>query len=170
MLAPRQLVRRALSGIARSNGAVTLLGQVELGMLLDVPPCWQAMLLALAAPHRLRWRSGPLPVPAWWESAWKHATDDADAAFVRKRIPSLTRDRPEVDAHRNRLIDRFDYDESMHLALISDQNGVSLERISFDSPANAPGSWRSAGPVYCSKRTVSTSISGRSTTIPTTPA
>ncbi|MBC7922281.1 MAG: lamin tail domain-containing protein [Ferruginibacter sp.] len=44
----------------------------------------------------------------------------------------------------NRPIDRFDYDEGQHLVLINDQNGVSLERISFDSPANAPGSWRSA--------------------------
>ena len=100
MLAPRQLVRRALSGIARSNGAVTLLGQVELGMLLDVPPCWQAMLLALAAPHRLRWRSGPLPVPAWWESAWKHATDDELATPAIRSITCATARHEVIEAMR----------------------------------------------------------------------
>ena len=47
-------------------------------------------------------------------------------------------------SNTNRPVDRFDYDEDQHLALIDDQNGVSLERISFNSPANVPGSWRSA--------------------------
>jgi len=41
-------------------------------------------------------------------------------------------------------LQRFDYNEKMHLSFLDDLNGVSLERISFTSPTNNPNSWRSA--------------------------
>ena len=42
------------------------------------------------------------------------------------------------------IIDEFNYNKSMHSALISDANGVSLERINPDAPAQDASNWYSA--------------------------
>jgi hypothetical protein len=42
------------------------------------------------------------------------------------------------------IIDEFSYSEKMHLATLKDVNGISLERISPEKPANFPGNWHSA--------------------------
>lgn len=42
------------------------------------------------------------------------------------------------------LLERFDYTESMHLALLQNPDGVSLERVSFARPANEKGNFQSA--------------------------
>ncbi|MND64759.1 hypothetical protein D3C80_561050 [compost metagenome] len=45
---------------------------------------------------------------------------------------------------RTEIIDRFDYSEKMHFALINDPKGVSLERVSLSRATNAPGNFHSA--------------------------
>lgn len=42
------------------------------------------------------------------------------------------------------VIDRLDYNEAMHLALLRNADGVSLERTSFTRTTNAPGNFKSA--------------------------
>ena len=41
------------------------------------------------------------------------------------------------------IIDSFDYDEDLHSGFLADDNGVSLERISFDVPASDDSNWAS---------------------------
>ena len=42
------------------------------------------------------------------------------------------------------VMDEFDYDEDFHFALVTDAQGISLERISYTLATNDPGNWTSA--------------------------
>ncbi|WP_205896738.1 hypothetical protein, partial [Pseudomonas viridiflava] len=44
----------------------------------------------------------------------------------------------------NVVIDRFDYVPKTHHPLIQNEDGISLERVSFDVAANEPGNYKSA--------------------------
>lgn len=44
----------------------------------------------------------------------------------------------------NGLLEQFNYNEKMHIKLLQDGDGVSLERISFNDDANAIGNFKSA--------------------------
>lgn len=83
-----------------------------------------------------------------------------DAAWVRAnyqvRYPSKLVEVPSLPSYNDAsgtvmvvwrdslLMDRFDYDESMHSRLIQDPEGVALERRAFDVSASARGNWYSA--------------------------
>lgn len=83
-----------------------------------------------------------------------------DAAWVRAnyqvRYPSKLVQVPALPSYNDAsgtvmvvwrdssVMDRFDYDESMHSRLIKDPEGVALERRAFDVASSAPGNWYSA--------------------------
>lgn len=63
-----------------------------------------------------------------------------------KDLPAFNNDKGSVlllDAAKN-ILDRFDYQESMHFSLIDEVKGISLERLYFDAPTNDPNNWHSA--------------------------
>ncbi len=60
-------------------------------------------------------------------------------------LPSFNNDKGKVVLFADEVvIDQFDYNEEMHLALLKNVSGVSLERISFLKPANAFANFKSA--------------------------
>jgi len=60
-------------------------------------------------------------------------------------LPSFNNDKGTVVLLTNNLeIDRFDYTEKMHIALLQNADGVSLERVSFSKATNETGNFKSA--------------------------
>ncbi|GGI27431.1 lamin tail domain-containing protein [Pedobacter mendelii] len=60
-------------------------------------------------------------------------------------MPGFNNDRGTVIILSNSLqIDRFDYNEKMHVALLQNPDGVSLERVSMEKNANEVGNFKSA--------------------------
>ncbi|MDF1550186.1 MAG: lamin tail domain-containing protein, partial [Bacteroidales bacterium] len=50
--------------------------------------------------------------------------------------------------HNDSIIDEFSYNDKMHFALITDPEGISLERIDPLKPTNDPDNWHSAAESY----------------------
>ncbi|POY34808.1 hypothetical protein C3K47_18390 [Solitalea longa] len=68
-----------------------------------------------------------------------------DALIELKSMPAYNNDKGSVVLRSgNTIIDRFDYTEKMHFALINNPEGVSLERIDVNSATNQPGNFHSA--------------------------
>jgi len=60
-------------------------------------------------------------------------------------LPAYNNDKGTVILlSNNQILDRFDYTEKMHIALLHDAHGVSLERVSFEKSSNEAGNFRSA--------------------------
>lgn len=60
-------------------------------------------------------------------------------------LPSYNNDKGSIVLLNDKgTIDRLDYNEGMHIALLKNVKGVSLERVSFQSNANDPGNFKSA--------------------------
>uniref|UniRef100_UPI003217F7A1 T9SS type B sorting domain-containing protein n=1 Tax=uncultured Draconibacterium sp. TaxID=1573823 RepID=UPI003217F7A1 len=63
-----------------------------------------------------------------------------------ERFPSFNNDQDYVVLLNSdmEIIDEFWYNEKMHMPLLYDYEGISLERISFSEKTNAPSNWHSA--------------------------
>jgi len=66
--------------------------------------------------------------------------------LVKTTLPSLPDDQGTIALQDNDslIIDHFFYSENMHSPYIKDNEGVSLERISFSEPTNDVNNWKSA--------------------------
>lgn len=66
--------------------------------------------------------------------------------FIQADLPSYNNDSGTVYLMNidTMLSEAFSYSEDMHFALLDDVNGVSLERLDFNAPADNPSNWHSA--------------------------
>lgn len=67
------------------------------------------------------------------------------AAVFSNVLPTLDDDAGNITLRYNNItLDSFNYTKNLHSPLLNDQEGVSLERLSFDLPTNSTGNWHSA--------------------------
>lgn len=74
-------------------------------------------------------------------------TINCPACFLQmNKFPSFNNDEDYVVLLNNEMqvIDEFLYDEKMHMQLLHDREGISLERISFSAETNDRNNWYSA--------------------------
>lgn len=66
--------------------------------------------------------------------------------LLKTNLPSLPDDQGTIALinDQNKFIDHFAYSEKMHSSFIKDNEGVSLERISFSELTNDASNWKSA--------------------------
>lgn len=69
--------------------------------------------------------------------------------FVEMIMPALSDAEGSIVlmSEKGERIDSMYYEEDMHSPFVRDPEGVSLERISFETPAELPSNWRSASSV-----------------------
>ena len=69
-----------------------------------------------------------------------------DAFIELSSLPSYNDDKGSVIIlnEQGDIVDEVDYTEKWHFGLISNNEGVSLERIDYDAPSNNPDNWHSA--------------------------
>lgn len=79
-------------------------------------------------------------------------TVESPEALRSSDIPSFDNDLGNVTLFRSDpslpngsiIIDQFDYEDDFHSAFLDDEDGVSLERISFTAPTQSEDNWHSA--------------------------
>ncbi|MFM9949736.1 MAG: lamin tail domain-containing protein [Saprospiraceae bacterium] len=82
------------------------------------------------------------PAPAVVASQY---TVENPGALLENDLPTLEDSQGNVSILVDDVvIDAFDYDDDLHNGLLSDKNGVSLERINPDLPTQDRGNWHSA--------------------------
>ena len=69
-----------------------------------------------------------------------------DKVVVMKKMPAYSNQQGVVivSLEDSTVIDRFDYAEELHYRWLTDVEGVSLERRSFEEPTNSAANWHSA--------------------------
>lgn len=69
--------------------------------------------------------------------------------FFQCRLPSMPDDEGSIAlvAEDAVVVDQFAYQDDYHSPLIDDEEGVSLERISWAEPTQSPANWKSAASV-----------------------
>lgn len=75
-----------------------------------------------------------------------HYPQSISEKFLRSDLPGLPDDAGSVAfvSNEGKMLDFFAYTEKYHSPLIKEEEGVSLERISFTQPTNDAANWRSA--------------------------
>lgn len=73
-------------------------------------------------------------------------TLNPDAFIELSSMPSYNDDKGSVIIlnEQGNVIDEVDYSEKWHFKLISNNEGVALEKIDYDAPSNNPDNWHSA--------------------------
>ncbi|MEL6836941.1 MAG: Ig-like domain-containing protein [Bacteroidota bacterium] len=68
------------------------------------------------------------------------------AALIENSLPSMGDDEGNITVYNANLevLDALDYTRDWHSRLLSDRNGVSLERLRADAPTQNEGNWHSA--------------------------
>jgi len=76
----------------------------------------------------------------------QYTVKDPEAFLTLPSLPAYNDDQGTVVllGKDSIIIDQFSYTEKMHFALIRDPEGVSLERVNFNRPAEEAGNFRSA--------------------------
>lgn len=69
-----------------------------------------------------------------------------DGTFIELATPSYNDDEGTVLLLNadDEIVQQFDFLDDYHYALLEDEEGVSLERVSYTAPVNDPNNWRSA--------------------------
>jgi hypothetical protein len=70
--------------------------------------------------------------------------------MIEAIIPAMNNDKGKVVllSPSGTILDQVEYTEQMHHSLLQNYEGVSLERISVNSPSNEPENWHSASESY----------------------
>lgn len=86
--------------------------------------------------------------PSWVSRHYKNC--DSTTFFRLASLPAMADDYGHIGlADENKTtIDELDYNKSMHLQLLTDFEGVSLERISYSVPSSEISNWTSCASTY----------------------